>query len=66
MRCKFVTAEKAWFWGESTFCFGGKVYTFYLKGIYYLPEGYIPFARRVYTICPKGIYHLLEGYIPFA
>ena len=44
MRCKFVTAEKAWFWGESTFCFGGKVYTFYLKGIYYLPEGYIPFA----------------------
>ena len=44
MQCNFVAAEKAWFWGESTFCLGGKVYTIRPKGIYYLLEGYIPFA----------------------
>ena len=44
-----MATEKAWFWGERTFCFGGKVYTICLKGIYYLPEGYMPFAQKITT-----------------
>ena len=60
MQCKFVATEKAWFWGERTFCLEGNVNVH--SGGFFAPLGRVeePPIRNTSTFHQKYLYFLSE------